>query len=381
MITNLYQPIASKLAPDFMLTVKDSALDKNITDRIMSLSMTDNSGFEADTLDVTFDDSDGLIEWPSLGAEVKLALGWQGEALINCGSFIVDTVVYSGAPDILKITARSADFRQSLKNQMSDSYDDYTLGAIIGKISQRNNLDTAVLSKEMYDIKISHIDQTNETDMQFLTRLALLNGAQVTIKNRKILFFKSGSGKTASGESIPLMRIERADGDGHNFKLADRNKYDGVAATWLDTEQAKLQKIILQSKTENTKNTIPVHPDIKVGNAQEAPSTVEGTYLTPGAGKSIYTLQKVFKDRDSAVKAANSVLAQIQKGISTFSIALSAGRADLFTETPVEISGFKDVIDNQKWVITQVAHRVDATGFTTTLQLQVSIESLEYELN
>ena len=46
--------------PDFTITLegKDASL-KNITQRIMSLTMTDNRGFEADRVTLEIDDADG----------------------------------------------------------------------------------------------------------------------------------------------------------------------------------------------------------------------------------------------------------------------------------------------------------------------------------
>ncbi|KJI83168.1 hypothetical protein UO98_20915 [Enterobacter hormaechei] len=69
-----------------MLTLDGDDITQNFSDRLISLTMTDNRGFEADQLDIELDDTDGLVELPPRGAKLTLWLGWQGSALLNKGS-------------------------------------------------------------------------------------------------------------------------------------------------------------------------------------------------------------------------------------------------------------------------------------------------------
>ncbi len=48
-------------------------------------------------------------------------------------------------------------------------------------------------------------------------------------------------------------------------------------------------------------------------------------------------------------------------------------------ETPVKVSGFKRVIDEQDWTITKVTHFLNNSGFTTSLELEVRLSDVEYE--
>ncbi|HAU7957668.1 TPA: phage late control D family protein, partial [Escherichia coli] len=47
--------------------------------------------------------------------------------------------------------------------------------------------------------------------------------------------------------------------------------------------------------------------------------------------------------------------------------------------TPVKVSGFKRVIDEQDWTITKVTHFLNNSGFTTSLELEVRLSDVEYE--
>lgn len=70
-----------------------------VNDRLLSLTLTDNRGFEADTLEMVLDDADDGIDLPARGVQISVSLGWEGEALVHKGLFTVDEVSHSGQRD------------------------------------------------------------------------------------------------------------------------------------------------------------------------------------------------------------------------------------------------------------------------------------------
>ncbi|EOZ8582901.1 phage late control D family protein, partial [Enterobacter hormaechei] len=52
MITGLNVQAGAQIAPAFMLTLDGDDITQNFSDRLISLTMTDNRGFEADQLDI-----------------------------------------------------------------------------------------------------------------------------------------------------------------------------------------------------------------------------------------------------------------------------------------------------------------------------------------
>ncbi|MFP3786768.1 contractile injection system protein, VgrG/Pvc8 family, partial [Burkholderia sp. SIMBA_024] len=84
-----------------------------------------------------------------------------------------------------------------------ESYHDTTLSDIVQKVAARNKL-KATLAAGLGTIKISHIDQTQETDAAFLTRLATLNGAVAAVKNGALLFMRPGKGTSVNGKPLPV---------------------------------------------------------------------------------------------------------------------------------------------------------------------------------
>lgn len=383
MITGMNIQAGARVAPAYMLTLDGEDITQNFSDRLIGLTMTDNRGFEADQLDIALDDTDGLVELPPRGASLTLWLGWQGSALVNKGSFTVDEIEHRGAPDTLTIRGRSADFRGSLNSRREQSWHDTTLGVIVEAIAQRNKL-TASVADSLKAIAIPHIDQTQESDAAFLSRLAERNGASVSVKAGKLLFLKAGSAMTASGKPIPQMTVERGDGDRHQFAIADREAYTGVTAKWLHTKDPKpqKQKVKLKRKPKEQHLRALQHPKAtktstkaKKKKAQEAR---EGEYMA-GESDNVLELTTIYATKAQAMRAAQAKWDKIQRGVAEFSITLATGRADLFPETPVAVKGFKRVIDEQAWIISRVVHSLNGSGFTTSLELEVKVSDVEYE--
>jgi phage protein D len=329
-----------------------------LDERIMSLSLTDNRGFDADQLSISVDDSDGMVALPPRGAELAVSIGWLGEPLIYKGLYTVDEVSHEGPGDIIGITARSADFREEFNVKREVSWHDVTVERVVSAIAHRYGL-KAQISEMLMDIEIDHADQTQESDMSFLTRMADMLGAIATVKNGSLLFILPGGGVTADGKAIPSASIDRTSGDRHRFRIADRDAYTGVRAYWLDLNFGKKKKV-------SVKRRKPAKPK------KEKSSSREGDYME-GADGNVYVLRKTYQNEEAAKRAAAAKWQQLQRGAAEFSITLARGRAELYPEMHVTVSGFKDEIDNQDWIIARAEHVIDDSGFTTRLELEAKI--------
>lgn len=56
---------------------------------------------------------------------------------------------------------------------------------------------------------------------------------------------------------------------------------------------------------------------------------------------------------------------------------LTLGRAELFPSLHAKVSGWKPQIDNTAWSVGRVVHRLNGSGYTTTLELEIKPERLE----
>lgn len=377
-VTGLPVQAGAQIQPDFLLTVNAKDITANIRDRLISLTLTDNRGFDADQLDLELDDADGQLAMPVRGAVIKLYLGWKGQALIGKGEFTVDEVEHHGAPDTMIIRARSVDFRGTLNSRREVSYHDTTLGKVVTQIAERNSL-KPMLADGFAALPVAHIDQTQETDTKFLTRLASLYGAVAAIKAGRLLFLRPGSGVTASGKPIPQLTITRQDGDRHTFSIADRGAYTGVTASWLHTKDPKPKKVKVKRIPKEKHLRALEHPAAKKKKAAaKTPEAPEGDYLA-GTEDNVFALTTVYATKATAMRAAKAKWDKLQRGVAEFSLTLAMGRADLFPETPVRVSGFKAVIDVQPWIISKVTHSLNGSGYTTALDFEVLLSDVEYQ--
>lgn len=329
--------IDTVLIPAFRITVNGKDISPVLRPRLVSMTLSENGEDESDQLDITLDDSDQQIELPTIGISITVAIGWKNGIMIDKGSFIVSGFSHSGPADTLTIHARTADLTDSLKEVRERSYHNTTLGAILDQIARRNSLKSGTAAN-LRNRKIKHIDQTNESDAAFLRRLGKQFDAVSTIKNNTLLFTPKSQSKTVSGKELPLIIIQRKDGDQHNFSVDKRDDYTGARAYWHNSKKARRQSVVagLTKRCKNLKNT--------------------------------------YASKEEAEEAAKAEWLRIQRGEYKFNMTLAVGRPDLMPQSPVTVSGYKKLIDETKWIADKIQHEISNNGFTTTVELGCKIK-------
>lgn len=320
--------------PAFRLTVDGHDIAQLISPRLMSLELTDNRGVEADQLSITLSDHDGLLSIPPKGAVVRLWLGWSDTGLVDKGTYTVDEIEHSGAPDVLSIRARSADLRKGLKTKRERSWSNTTLGEVLSDIAIGNGL-TATIAAPLYGLPILQLDQANESDANMISRLGEEFDAVASVKAGCLLCMPAGGGKSVSGLDLPHITLTRADGDQHRYLQTDRDSYDGVRAYYYDVNSARKQEAIA------------------------------------GGGDNLKDLRHTYSDQQSALRAARSEFKRLQRGSATLSYSLAMGRPDLIPELTYTLQGVKAEIDAIIWYGGNVQHSLTADGgYTVSLELE-----------
>jgi len=309
-------------------------LTSRIAPRLLDLTLTESRGDEADQLDLRISDHDGALALPARGVTLTLAIGWQDSGMVNKGTFVVDDVEHSGSPDVITIRARSADLTGAIRARRERSWHDTSLGAVLSAIAADHSLKTAI-AKDLAAVALPHLDQANESDVNLLTRLAKRFDAVATVKAGTLIFSPIGSGTTPSGTELPGAQITRASGDQHRYAVSDREKYTGVRAYWGDRSDAR-RKGVLVGTADNEKK-------------------LQATYATEA----------------EATQHAQAEFKRLDRGTATLSYTLALGRADLFPEQTVTVSGFKPEIDGTDWLVSKATHTISgSSGFTTSLELE-----------
>ncbi|MEJ2418436.1 MAG: phage late control D family protein [Exilibacterium sp.] len=319
--------------PDYRLTLAGQTISPALGARLQSLNLIDQRGFESDQLDITLTDHDNRLQLPPRGAELQLAIGWQGEGLINRGTYIVDEVEHSGAPDTLTLRGRTADLRQGLPDKRRQSWHELTLGDLITTIAARYGLSPRV-ADTLATTTIEHVDQTDESDLHFLTRLGERFDATATVKAGYLLFIPAGQATAASGLAIPPVRLSRQDGDRHRYIINDRDAFSGVIEYWHDINTAERHRVLV------------------------------------GSDKKPKRLRETSVNEKEARENARAEWNRIRRAGASFTLELAEGRPDLYPEKPVIADGWKPEIDDTPWIITQVTHSI-RNAYTANVQMEV----------
>lgn len=363
---------ARHLTPQVELTIDGKRFGTQAMSRIISISLTDKRGFEADELTIELDDHDGTIAIPKTGSKITLKLGYKETGLVEKGEYLVSEFTASGSPDRLSITARAADLAEALAEQVEKSWHKQTLYQIIETIAKKHKYEY-IISKDYQNQKIEHIDQTNESDASFMSRLAEQYDAIATIKNGKLLFIPAGESQTASGQPIQPTTITRASGDSHSFTYSSSNSYQAVRAYYTDKKTGQKKEVIVnKDNAYPNKKTTQQTKTVK-GKTFKAKKKENDNQKVNTEGQKIKTLRHLYATESGAWSGARGAFKKIQRGVAEFSITLAVGRPDLYPETPAVVKGFKPEIDAEAWLITEVSHKIDSGGYTASIQFEARI--------
>jgi len=358
--------------PAYRIKVGKKDITGRFQGRLISLTLTDNSGFEADQLDIELDDSDGKLDLPEKGVRLSLSLGWEDAGLVDKGTYKVDELEHTGPPDRLVIRARSADMDGGLTTRRDDSYAGKTVAQIVQSIALRNKF-TWLVGKKLADQVITHVDQTGESDANFLSRLAKEFDAIATVKNGTLLFIPAGEPTSGSGLPLPTVSITRASGDTHTFSVADRENYNGVKAYYQDTRAGVRGEVVIDAANAvATKETPTAKKKVKA-KEKKKPETVQAD---PNPDN-VKVLRHTYASRSNAERAARAEWQKIQRGVATFNITLARGRAELFPSLHAKVSGWKPQIDGTGWSVGHVVHSLNDSGFTTALELGLRLNKMQ----
>ena len=243
---------------------------------------------------------------------------------------------------------------------------------------------------------IAHQDQTNEGNLNFLTRLAEEFDAIATIKSKRLLFVARGQGITASGQEIPTFSLTRKSGDSHRFTINDADNYKAVKAYWHDKTTGKRNFVIYDANTTEakstqatTRKTTKVKRDAngKIIKGADGKSIKQTTY-TQGKGREvtvfkqsqpitsdseqILSLSHEYASKQSAMRAVKAKFAKLKRGTAAFSLKLAQGEPNLMPEMPVTVQGFKPEIDSTEWIVVRVTNELSKEGgFTTGVEMEL----------
>lgn len=224
-----------------------------LNQRLMRWSHTDTAGIESDRLELTLN-IEGLEGLPTLDGKIGLRAGYLESGLVEKGEFVVTQRTPVLFPMSLMIVATAAPFSMSDKSgyrqRRSASYGPTTLGALFRQLVSRHGFSPRV-APSLEGVQIAHIDQSNESDMAFITRLAKVYCAVTKPFNELYVLAEAGRVTSLSGQMLPEVKLSVTEDNRPGeqafitAKLDEKSraKYEGCRVTWWDAAIGK-QRVV-----------------------------------------------------------------------------------------------------------------------------------------
>lgn len=225
------------------------SITKELAPNLLSFSYNDNEG-KSDDIQIDLEDRDRKWQkpWlPSKGDRIQAAIqlvNWRKQnevSQLNCGTFYIDDVSFSGPPDKISIKALSVPFDKGGKNTVhTRAWENATLPSIMGDVAVSAGL------KLIYDAPVytyDRVDQSKETDLAFAKRIAKKEGLSIKVTKEQLVIYDE-----ASYESKDTARdIKRGSSDVISYSFntsAAEEQYKTVEVSYFDDKKKKLVKYV-----------------------------------------------------------------------------------------------------------------------------------------
>ncbi len=320
--------------PKIEITIDGKPVAGLFYERLISATVTDKQGVKADTVSIELNDGPpNFLAIPRKGAVMTVAMGY-GRAR-PLGRFIVDKVTPKCLPYSMTISGKSADFRSGkLKEAKERHWDDATVEKVIRQVAGENGLDAAV-DPDIGSFRYTWLGQQDESDLQFLQRLAQRHNGLMSIKGGRIVFAKRGAGRSATGAFVgtviitPDMIVQGS----CSFEANDRTKYSKVVAYYQDKDKA--QRVEIEAD----------------GDAD---------------GDSIYRIPEPYGSLEEADKAAQAKSKALKRGEGASSVTV-VGDDTIIAGAPLLFRDVRPGLDGVPYIIDTASHTTTKTGYTTAL--------------
>ena len=313
-------------------------ITQDIAPYLTAFTFTDNAKDKADDISLTLQDARGewLRDWLPSKSDLITAsiIKYDGQQAMSlpCGSFTVDQIDYSLPPHTLSIKAVSASVPGTAKcTKKTRHWENASLSAIAGEIAGDNGLGLRLQGDGGHVFE--RLDQTEQADLDFLRELCHDFGLAVKIQTKELWIY-------------------------------DEAEFEAQASAYeMWSDDGRLISARFSSKTANIYKTarLTYHhaSKDKVFTGSYTDEEAEGT------GKELLIHERVESDGE-AQKRAKERLLEANRSEVTGSIVLM-GDVRLASGITVTLGGFG--MFSGKHFVNKAVHKVDSSGFTTTLEL------------
>ncbi|OAB54143.1 phage late control D family protein [Pseudomonas thivervalensis] len=320
------------MKPTFRIVADGKDITTLINDRLLELRVSDKPGMESDDFELRIDDRDQAVALPTRGASIEVYLGYTDKALTRLGLYTVDEIQVSGPPDTLIIRGKASDMRGSGKTVRSGSWENVPLQQIVRDVAARNGWQPVC----PVQTKVPRVDQLNESDYNFITRLAKQYDCTAKLADGKLLVMPRQGGQTASGKNLSPVVLRRSDLSRYQFRLGDRNTQKAVRTKHQDKKSGALKVVELDN--DDLPNGLPA----------------------------VHTDRHIYPNKSAAEQAAKARLAAFNRSSAGVRLEM-AGRTDVFAERSIIVQGIKPGLDGE-YLAEAVEQLFTPSGWTTAVE-------------
>ena len=350
-MTPVFRLLALVKSPDGK-TIEEKNITARILPHLVSLTLTDNAGLQADTLNLVLADTAKATVIPEPDTILRLSLGFKNGTLRDMGDYALDEVKWSDPPAQFSLTARSAVHSDEgtpaglppMQTKKTRSWEAGTkLADMVAKIATEHALKPFV-GASLQNVTLPHTDQTDETDLNLLQRIVAERGGWAKVTHGLLSLVTNAAAEAAAdhvpASDAPAPHTIRPGGytsiDWTNKK---RQHYRRVIAVWRDMDAA-------------------TDREVTVGDASpDAPAD---------------RLRKPHPDEQTAILAAKSRLEQIAREGKALNVTFPAP-SDMSpsADAPLIISGIAPQIDG-RWMPKVVTWSLSRSGLACAVQCETT---------
>jgi phage protein D len=231
-------------APQWILSYSGVNISAEISAMVREINYVDRLGAASGELSVEVEDHAQRWQgpwYPALGDVLTALIGYQGGDLLKCGSFQVDDLELGGPPDVFRLRCLAAYITPAMRTRSSVAYEGQTLAAIAATIAAKYGLEL-VSAPGLDDAAFARVTQRDESDLEFLARLADEFDFDFTVRGTQLVFYARSALETAAA----VATIVRGDLERFEFRNRSHRIYAAASACYFDPSAKQL---IAQSAT------------------------------------------------------------------------------------------------------------------------------------